>query len=119
MHPQIIKEMLRVLSPVLKDQVKAKKKLERYWSDRMAIIWTTEQVHRAANECEVALTEQQARLTLDKMFDRHDPQYGLKWEDITNHIQDRVLGRKLTKRELHRFIHKDIITIQKPTKGST
>ena len=92
--------------------------LECYWSDKIAIVWTTEQVHRAANEIEMALTEQEAKRVLEVMFNRHDPQYGLKWEDITNHIQDRVLGRKLSKRELNRFIQHDNLTINKPTKRS-
>ena len=92
--------------------------LECYWSDKIAIVWTTEQVHRAANEIEMALTEQEAKRVLEVMFNRHDPQYGLKWEDITNHIQDRVLGRKLSKRELSRFIHKDILTSINQTSGA-
>lgn len=117
MDPEMIEEMIRVLRPVLTDRQTAKKKLERYWSDKIAIVWTAEQVHRAANECEVALTDEEARRALEKVLDRHDRQYSLKWEDITNHIQDRVLGRKLTISELHRFIHADIITIQKPTRS--
>jgi hypothetical protein len=43
-------------------------------------------------------------------------QYGIRWEDLTTHIEDRVLGRKLTKAEVRQFVERDIITIHKPQK---
>jgi hypothetical protein len=117
MHPHTIEEMLDVLGPVLKEVAKAKQRFEEFWSEKIAIIWTTEDVHRAANERDLALTENEARQVLRYMCDHHNAQYGLKWADITAHIEDCVLGRKLTKRELSRFIHKDIITIQKASRS--
>jgi hypothetical protein len=116
MHQHTIKGMLRALRPMLKDNIAAQQRLERYWLDKIAIVWTTEDVHRAANERELALTEEEATHVLQRLLDRHDAQYGLKWADITAYIEDRVLGRKLTKREVDAFVHRDIITIQKSTK---
>jgi hypothetical protein len=111
MDRHTIDEMLDVLKPVLRSRSRAKKRLERYWSDKIAILWTTEDIHRAANERELALTEQEARGLLRDLFDHHNAQYGLKWEDITTLLEDRVLGRNLSKREIDRFVHRDIITI--------
>ena len=70
-------------------------------------------MHRAANEVEVALTEKEAITVLETLHRQHNPQYGLKWEDLTAHITENVLGRKLNKRELHQFVHHDKLTIQR------
>jgi hypothetical protein len=61
MDRKIVEEMVRALWPVLKDPLIAKEKLERFWLRKIAIIWTTEHVHRG---CEVALTEDEARHVL-------------------------------------------------------
>ena len=119
MHRNTIQEMLKALRSVLKDKAKAREQLEKFWSDKIAVVWTTQDVHRAANERELALTEEQARHVLQRLLDRHDAQYGLKWADITAYIEDRALGRKLIGRELSRFIHKDIITIHKPRRRTS
>ena len=55
-----IDEMVRRLKPVLKDETKAKAILNRYWRSRIALVWSVEDVHRAANERVVALTNQGA-----------------------------------------------------------
>jgi hypothetical protein len=107
-----IEEMLRKLRPALKTRNKAKHILERYWSDKIAIVWDTEDVFRAANEREVALTKKEAIKLLNELHDHHNAQCGLKWEDLTTTIKDQVLGRKLTKREIKRFVEQDIITIE-------
>lgn len=111
MHETIINDMVARLKPVLKDSDKAKSILQRYWRTRMALIWMLADVHRAANEREVALTNREAIDVLQQLLHQHNPQYGIKWEDLTTHIEDQALGRKLTKAELNRFVSRDIITI--------
>jgi len=113
MHEHHIDDMVRRLKPVLRDPQKAKVILQRYWRTRMALVWMVEDVHRAANEREVALTEKEAIQVLETLHRQHNAQYGIKWEDLTTHIEDRVLGRKMTKREVARFVKRDILTIQK------
>jgi len=112
MHNHHLEEMVRKLTPVLKDKAKAQKILTRYWRNKIAIVWETEDVHRAANEHEVALTEREAIRVLQTLHDQHNAQLGLKWEDITTHIEAYVLGRKLTKREVNQFVQYDKLTIQ-------
>lgn len=109
---QHIEEMLRKLRPVLKSRNKAKRILETYWSDKIAIVWEVEDVFRAANECEVALAKKEAIKLLQELHGHYNAQYGLRWEDLTTSIQDQVLGRKLTKLEIKRFVERDIITIE-------
>ncbi len=107
----IIQSMLQSLKPVLKDKARAERILERFWQDKMALVWDTQDVHRAANEIEVALTEKEARELLHDLHEHHNPQYGLQWKDVTDRIRNDVLGRRLTKREVDRFVKKDILTI--------
>jgi hypothetical protein len=114
MHPQHIDGMLNVLRPIIRNKAGARKRLERYWSDKIAIVWTVEQIHRAANERELALTNAEALQVLKHLWDLHNPQYGIKWSDIPDFIHEYVLGRKLTKRELHNFVHREILTINTP-----
>jgi hypothetical protein len=70
-------------------------------------------VHRAANECEVTLTNHEPIEVLDTLHRQHNKQYGIKWEDLTTHIEDNLLGRKLTKAEMKGFVHQDRLTVQK------
>ena len=113
MQETIINDMVGKLKPVLKDTSKAKSILQRYWRTRIALVWMLADVHRAANEREVALTNREAIDVLQQLFHQHNPQYGIKWEDLTTHIEDQALGRKLTRAELKHFVERDIITIQK------
>ena len=114
MDPFTIKDMITVLKPVLKNRKKARNLLERFWSDKIAIIWDSEDIHRAANERELALTEAEARSILRELHQFHNHQTGIQWRDVVEIIKDHVVGRPLNKRELDRFVHKNIITIARP-----
>lgn len=117
MHNYIIEEMLEALSPALKSRKKAQAVLQRYWSDKIAIIWTTQDVHRAANERKTVLTEEEARTALTDLHRHHDKQLGLRWKDLTDWIEESGLGRDISKSELSKFIHHDIITVQKSSRS--
>ena len=108
-----IKDMVRRLSPILKDKSGAELILKKYWVSKIALVWTVDDVYKAANEQEVALTRKEAIQVLQTLHDQHNAQSGIKWEDVTNIIQDRVLGRKLTKAEINHFVDRDQITVQK------
>jgi hypothetical protein len=105
--------MVLRLRPILKDKLKAERILKKYWTERMALVWEVKDVHKAANEREVALTNGEAIELLQDLHHHHNPQYGIRWQDITNLIQDRVLGRPLTKAEIKHFVERHIITVQK------
>lgn len=107
----LINELLKALRPVLSNQTRARKILERYWRNRIAIVWEVKDVYRAANERELALTEKEAAEILAALYQKHDAQTGIKWQDIYDLIDEHCVGRKLTKRELARFVAKDIVTV--------
>jgi hypothetical protein len=107
------KELLKAILQVIESRQKAERIIKRYFRDKITIVWKTEDVHRAANERDVALTEKEAVQVLQDLHWNHNKQCGLKWEDITTHIEDHVLGRKLTKREVDQFVRRDILTINK------
>ena len=113
---QLIETLLQHLRPSLRSVSKARQLLTDYWADRIALVWTTSDVHRAANEAKTVLTEQQARTILRTLHDDYRPQYGLEWADVTKAIENSGLGRDITARELHRLIHRDLLTIDPPPK---
>ena len=117
MHEHIIEEMLAALSPAIRSKKKAQALLESYWSDKVALIWTTQDVHRAANERKTVLTEQEAHTALTDLHRHHDKQLGLRWQDLIDWIEQSGLGRDITKSELNQFIHHDIITVQKSSRS--
>jgi len=113
MNQEIIKAMVTALKPALKKTKRAEEILDRFWRDKIAIVWKLQDVHTAANEREVALTNQEAIKVLQELHHRHDKQYRLKWEDLTDYIEGFCLGRKLTKVELRRFVEKNKLTINR------
>jgi len=113
MHDYIIEAMVKELKPVLKDPAKAKQILERFWADKMALVWDVQDVHTAANEREVALTTKEAIKVLQELHHYHDKQTGLQWKDVTCYIEEYALGRKLTRVELKRFVEQNLLTINR------
>jgi hypothetical protein len=113
MHDYIIQAMVEELKPTLKNPERAKHILDRFWADKMALVWDVRDVHTAANEREVALTNQEAIKVLQELHHHHNKQYGIKWVDVTSYIEEYALGRKLNKPELKRFVEKNILTINR------
>jgi len=111
MHDYIIEAMVKALKPTLNHPGKAKQILDRFWSDKMALVWEVQDVHTAANEREVALTNREAIKVLKELHHYHNKQYGLQWKDVTCYIEEYALGRKLTRPELKRFVEKNLLTI--------
>lgn len=112
---QLITELLEALRPALRSVAKANQLLTDYWADKIALLWTTKDVHRAANETKTVLTEEQARTILTNLHDNYHAQYGLDWHDVSEAVQQSGLGRDIRKRELHRFIHRDVLAVDPPT----
>lgn len=107
-------EIIETLRPALRSTTKAERLLDDYWADRIALVWTTENVHRAANENRTVLTEEQARQLLRNLNDNYHAQDGLRWSDLTETIQQSGLGRDIKRSELHRFIHHDVLAVDAP-----
>ena len=106
MHEHHIENMVRKLKP--SDPIKTEAILKRYWSDKMALVWDVDDVFQAANERAVAVTKREAIEILQTLLNQHNAQDGICWSDLTTHIEDQVLGRKLTKREIKQFVDTNI-----------
>ncbi len=116
---QLIAALLQHLRPALRSVTKAEHLLNDYWADKIALLWSTKEVHRAANESKTVLTEQQARTILRSLHDNYHAQYGLEWRDVSEAVKQSGLGRDIRKRELHRFIHRDVLVIDLPRESKT
>jgi hypothetical protein len=114
MHEYIIESMVEALKPTIRSPRRAKELLKHFWQDKIALVWDTTDVHTAANERELALTKKEAIHVLNELHHNHNKQCGFKWEDVTSYIEEHCLGRKLTKRELKRFIEDNLLVIHQP-----
>ena len=79
----------------------------------MALVWNVQDVHTAANERDVALTKKEAITVLQELHHYFHKQCGIKWVDLTSYIEEYALGRKMTRRELKRFVEKNLLTIER------
>src|SRR3954468_24094693 len=95
--------MVKLLQSLLTDKEKARLLLERYWSKKMAVVWTTEDFCRAANERGLALTRKEAKELLEDVKVHYDRQYGFQWTDLWDAIGNSGFGRKMTKQETKQF----------------
>ena len=101
--------MIRKLKPVLTDHQRARKILEKYWSGKLALIWTVNDIHKAANERGIALSKEEAKDLLDDLSKHYNRQYGIRWTDLWDLIEDSGYGRKMTKKEVRAFLERDVI----------
>ena len=108
----LIDELLLQLKPAIKSQRQVRPLLEQFWSDKIALLWTSNHVHRAANEQKTVLTEAQARQILHDLHAHYDQQYGLAWENVAEKIRDSGLGRDIRKKELERFINQNVVVVE-------
>lgn len=111
MHHYIIEDMVEALKPRLKNPARAKQVLERFWRDKMALVWDVRDVHTAANEKRMALTNAEAIKVHQELHHYHDKQCGIQWPDVACYIEEYALGRRLTKRELKRFGEQNLLTV--------
>jgi hypothetical protein len=80
MHQEIIAGMVRALKPTITDPKRTKAILDRFWRSKIALVWEVRDVHTAANEREVALTNKEAIKVLHELHLNHNKQFGLKWK---------------------------------------
>ena len=109
MKDQHIDGMIRALRSQIKDRHKAKALLQNYWTERIAVVWTIEQVHQAANEQKTVLTRDEARQILHKLDQQSDTFVVFDWFGLKECINDSGLGRNITTNELNQFVNKNVI----------
>ena len=84
-----IQEMVRSLveAGLVQNSQAAESVLSQYWTDKVAVVWTTEDVHAAQNDFDEdeqtsSLSEEQAESILQRAFDKHDANVGITWESL-------------------------------------
>ena len=69
------------------DQKQVELVLQKYWEDKVAVVWTTEDVHAVQDDFDEnkqtsSLSEEQAESILIRAFDKHDANVGITWENL-------------------------------------
>ena len=70
------------------------KALEQYWSDKVAIIWSIDDVFSKADEMEIKLTDEEAEDILNELLDDHDCSRGITWDNIEETIRFRQYSKE-------------------------
>jgi len=88
MYEHHIIDMIEVLTEngVIADSEKtkerAKEALDRYWTDRIAIVWHFSDIIDRAEEIGEDITENQALNVLEWLLQEHDANDGINWDVI-------------------------------------
>jgi hypothetical protein len=65
---------------------KALKIFERYWEDKIAIIWSAEDVIAEAKQNGKRCSKEKAQEILQSLYDDHDCNYGITWQTIDEYL---------------------------------
>lgn len=95
MHPEQIDEITRLIARELSqplEEVAApiKAGLNRFFDNRIAVTWSTNDVLAEAEGQELPLTEGQAHAVLQQVFKNHDPEQGISWFTIQVELEKYV-----------------------------
>jgi len=95
MHDYIIKEMADLVCKEIgsadfpaetKISEKVESALEQYWADKIACIWSVEDVHFQAKQDEVKVTDEQAVEVLELVHRKMDANLGINWDVLSEGI---------------------------------
>lgn len=69
------------------DQKQVELVLSRYWEDKVAVVWTNDDVHSIQDDFDEdiflsSLSEEQAQTVLQKALDNHDTDVGITWKSL-------------------------------------
>lgn len=70
-----------------KDKAKAMTVLKEAWKNKIAVVWTTEDVLHRAKEIGKDITEEKAAEILYLALDKHDAEMGIAWETFDYYIE--------------------------------
>ncbi len=71
--------------------------LSRYWEDKVAVVWTTDDVHSIQDDFDEdifssSLSEEQAQTVLQKALENHDTDVGITWESLRYYSEELAEG---------------------------
>ena len=90
MYSYIIQKQVEDLKEagVIKDTEAARKVLDKYWKDKIAAVWTTEDVISRAEENGKMITEEQAVEVLQTVLHKFDATQGINWYTLDCYMED-------------------------------
>ena len=62
--------------------------LKDYWTDRVAVVWQSDDILEKAEELGIQLTKQQVRDILQVLIDKHDCEHGITWDTIEYAVEE-------------------------------
>ena len=88
-------EMVRSLveAGLVQNSQAADSVLSQYWRDKVAVVWTTDDVHSIQDGFDEdkqtsSLSEEQAESILQRAFDKHDASEGITWESLRYYSEE-------------------------------
>lgn len=87
MYGHHITEMVEALfrAGVVTDTPAAQQVLGDFWKDKIALVWTTDDVYCVVNK---PISEEQAIEILEQVQDDHNAEYGVSWDSIRDAAQE-------------------------------
>ena len=89
MNQEHIEDMARGLveAGLATDQKQVELVLQKYWEDKVAVVWTSVDVHAVQDDFDEdnetsSLSNEQAQSVLQRAFDKHDANEGITWESL-------------------------------------
>ena len=106
MHTYMLEEMADALSNELHIQSSdALAILSRYWEDKIAPVWSVDDVYECAHRSETPITRELAIEVLERAFDKHDAEYGISWVTLDVTLEDYSLDFNDLSPEQYNEVH--------------
>lgn len=62
--------------------------MNRYWHDKIAVVWSANDIRAVAAQYDVAVSGDEIDMVLDMLLEKHDATQGINWEQIYITIQN-------------------------------
>ncbi len=106
MHTYMLEEMADALSNELHiPNHDALAVLSRYWEDKIAPVWSVDDVYECAHRAEKPITRELAIEVLERAFDKHDAEYGISWITLDVTLEEYSLDFNTLSPEQYGEVH--------------
>ena len=96
---KMVNDMIEAGLITKKQSKAAYESIEKSWEDKIAAVWTVDDVLGRADEIEYELTKEQAISVLEDTLEYHDSSYGINWDIIDKHIEDCAFDNGIERKE--------------------
>lgn len=67
------------------------KVIQKVWEHRIAIVWNSQDIIEYAEQMDMIIDEEAADEILEDILNHHDCNYGVTWDVISSHIEDKYV----------------------------